>query len=52
MGWVHIGPVGIHQLVLTGPTKDQLGPVATGPNVGLNQFISTRVCAKCNVLGL
>ena len=49
MGLVHVSPVGIHQ-VSTGPIEDQLGPVATSPNISLNWFFSTKVV--CSVIYL
>ena len=46
---VHFSLVAVHQPVSTGPLKDQLGPVAVGPDISLNQFYNTKSTLLTNV---
>ena len=42
LGLVHLSPVVVHQPISTSPIKDQLGPVAVSPGIGLNWSYNTK----------
>ena len=48
IGPVHVSLVAVQQPISTGCIKDQLGPVAIGPNLSLNRSFDTKIFyTKC-----